>query len=257
MRSIVITLAAVAAFLSFTGCGGGGGGTTGTTGLTTGTTGFTTGGTTGSTTGGGGGSSRVRFFHASPDAPPLDFFIDGQMAANGLAYQAFTTPLGIAEGERNIQARLSGTGTVVIDTSEVIAANSAITYMAVDFFDFIDIPVIFTNETAAPIGNARLRVAHLLPTEANTTFDIYVTVPGADLSTQSPLWTDIGFLVEPEYRTIAPGNWQIRATVSGTEDVLVDSGTISIPANGVRTAVMLEKPGTGEPYGTLLLPDAN
>ncbi len=63
-----------------------------------------------------------------------------------------------------------------------------------------------------------------------TTFDVYVTAPGADISTLTPNETygSAGVVIPlPSTGIVTPLQYQVRLTASGSKDVVADSGTMA------------------------------
>ena len=49
----------------------------------------------------------------------------------------------------------------------------------------------------------------------------------------------------------------MRVTPTGTKIVALDTGTLSLAAGQVRTAIAVDAPGGGGPVGVILLADRN
>ena len=87
--------------------------------------------------------------------------------------------------------------------------------------------------------------------------DIYVTAPGADLEAATPALTGVPFGAASDYLTAPAGDYQVRVTPAGSKTVVIDSGTLTLAAGQVRTAIAVDSPGGGAPFELLLLPDVN
>jgi hypothetical protein len=260
-RTTIFLCVLLGALVGFSGCGGGGGGaTTGSTaGTTGGTSGQTTGGTTGQTTGGttgGSGPAQIQFVHASPDAPRLDFRVDGALAAGNRGYLEISPYQAVTPGRRLLVTTQAGDSVPLLENAEELAAGTRYSYLVVDFFDFLFEPVFLVNNVAGvPAGQARLRFLHAMPSEAFSLFDVYVTAPGADLSTATPVLRDVDFLATTDYVTVPIGARQVRFALAGSTDVFVDSGELTFASGQVRSILAVEQPGSGEPYFTLVVPE--
>jgi hypothetical protein len=71
--------------------------------------------------------------------------------------------------------------------------------------------------------------------------DLYVTAPGADLASTSPIST-LGYKDSTDVLNIAAGDYQVRLVASGI--VAFDSGTIPLPANSDLTIAAIKTGGT-------------
>jgi hypothetical protein len=87
--------------------------------------------------------------------------------------------------------------------------------------------------------------------------DVYVTEPGADLTLTPPVASNVAFgQVLPSVTTNA-GTYQVRVTPTGTKDVVIDSGALTLESGQVRTVIAVEATGGGPPFDFLVLNDLN
>ncbi|RPJ85394.1 MAG: DUF4397 domain-containing protein [Acidobacteria bacterium] len=84
--------------------------------------------------------------------------------------------------------------------------------------------------------------------------NIYVTAPGMDLAAETPTAT-LHMLYASDYIEVPAGDYQVRITPWDTKTVVIDSGTLTLGAGQVRTAIAVDATGGGEPYGFLVLED--
>lgn len=65
--------------------------------------------------------ARVRFVHLSPNAPEVDITLpDGTPLFQGIGYKEFTNYRSLAPGRYTLQARLAGTGNVVLNVPNIV-----------------------------------------------------------------------------------------------------------------------------------------
>lgn len=78
------------------------------------------------------GKSKVRFAHMGPDAPPVDIAVKGgAVLFSNQAYKTASDFSTVDPGSYNLEVRLAGTTTVVVDVPNVtIAADSIYTVIA-------------------------------------------------------------------------------------------------------------------------------
>jgi hypothetical protein len=69
--------------------------------------------------------------------------------------------------------------------------------------------------------------------------------------------TDVVFGDVADYLEAPAGTYQVRVTSTGTKTVVIDSGPLTLATGQVRTAIAVDAPGGGEPFGLLVLDDAN
>jgi len=83
------------------------------------------------------GKSHVRFIHLSPDAPSVDITTqEGIVVFGGISFKDFTPFTPINSGTYNLQVRLAGTETVVLELNNIVAESGKIyTVFAKGFVD--------------------------------------------------------------------------------------------------------------------------
>jgi ABC-type glycerol-3-phosphate transport system substrate-binding protein len=201
------------------------------------------------------GEARVRVVHASPDAPAVDVLVDNTSVLTAVPYRAASTYLALAAGERNLKVNAAGTSTAVIDANVSLADATDYTVIASGLVAAIE-PIVLEDDNSVPAaGRARVRAIH--GAASAPAVDIYVTAPGADLATATPALTNVKFGDVADYIEAPAGDYQVRVTPTGSKTTVIDSGTLSLASGQVRTAIAVDAPGGGAPFGLLLLEDLN
>ena len=115
---------------------------------------------------------------------------------------------------------------------------------------------LFLTDDNAPSaeGNAKVRVIHFA---SAPTVDIYLTAPDADLEAEPPTLVALRNFDASDYLEASTGDYQIRVTSVGSKTVLIDGGTQALGPGEVRTVVVVDAEGGGEPFSLLVLEDAN
>jgi len=200
--------------------------------------------------------ARLRVLHASPDAPAVDVLVDGQVVLTNVPFKAASPYLSVPAGARNLRVRATANPTlVVIDVTPTLAASTDYTVIARNLVASIE-PWLLTDDNTAPTaGGIKLRLVHSAP--GAPTVDIFVTTPGADLAVSTPTLTDVPYAAASNYLTVPAGTYQVRVCPANTKTVAIDSGALTLTAGQVRTAVAVDGPGGGAPFGAVVLPDLN
>lgn len=199
--------------------------------------------------------SRLRVVHASPDAPNVDVAIDGKTVLTDVPYETASKYLTIGSGTRHVEVRATGTTTDVIDAKPNFDANKDYTILAVDFVANIA-PLVLTDDNTPPAsGNIKLRLVHGSPSAGPV--DIYVEAPGTDINTVTPTLSNIPFKAASDYLSVPAGSYEVFITPTGTKTVAIDSGSLTLTAGQIRTAVALDAPGGGAPLTAIVLSDLN
>lgn len=73
------------------------------------------------------GKAHVRFIHLSPDAPAVDITLaDGTVVFGNISFKGFTAFTPLDAGTYNLQVRLAGTSTVVLDLGNITLTSGEI-----------------------------------------------------------------------------------------------------------------------------------
>jgi uncharacterized protein DUF4397 len=199
--------------------------------------------------------SRVRVVHASPDAPNVDVLLDNSKVLSDVPYLTSSAYLETSAGDHNLKVNAAGTSTTAIDADVTLADGTDYTVIASDLVAQIT-PIVLQDDNSAPAaGNARVRAIHGAPSAPAV--DIYVTAPGADLTTATPVLTGVEFGDVANYLEVPAGEYQVRVTPAGTKLVAIDSGALTLESGQVRTAIAVDAAGGGAPFDLLVLADAN
>jgi hypothetical protein len=119
-----------------------------------------------------------------------------------------------------------------------------------------------TMSTAIPAGQTRVRIVNVSP--AAGAVDVFITAPNADLSTATPVATNVGAQgVSPYVNIPAISSYQVRVVPAGTApanrsaNVLVTLTPTNIPltAGTGHTVVIADKSAGGGPPTAFVLSD--
>jgi hypothetical protein len=179
----------------------------------------------------------LQVLHGSPDAPPVNVFVDGVEVLSGVDYKQGSAQLGLQVRDEPYNIRVDGilpTGNVpVIGPADInFEANNVYTIAAVNGVANIE-PVIISQPGApASAGSARIFVLHGTAgpgPDFSLPVDVYVdpySEPNADLGSSVPFTFDFRETIGPA--ELAPGDYQIRVALAGTDTVVYDSGRVSL-----------------------------
>ena len=201
------------------------------------------------------GDARVRVVHASPDAPNVDVLVDDAVALSNVPYLEVSDYLDVPSGDRNFKVNAAGTPTTVIDTDADLAEDGEYTVIAAGLAESIQSFVLEDDNSAPAPGNVRVRAIHGAPSAPAV--DIYVTAPGTDLATETPLLASVDFGEVAQYVEAPAGTYQVRVTPTGSKTIVNDSGPLTLASGQVRTVIAVDAAGGGAPFGLLLLEDVN
>lgn len=202
--------------------------------------------------------ANIQVLNASPDAPPLSVQIDGQTLVPYLDYGQGTGEQSISATSHTltVQALTPGAPTtlfaeelalpVVANTDYVVAVEGPVDN---------SVAISFTHALAVvPASSTRVQVLNADPDAHDIA--IFVTAPGADLGSSTPLGTSYPQgSVGPV--TLDAGAYEIRITAAGTvTPVLYDSGPLELLGGTDLVIAALENTGPGTSPFTLASVDA-
>ena len=108
--------------------------------------------------------------------------------------------------------------------------------------------IVFPHTLAlVPAQSTQIQILNAMPGSA--ALAVYLTAPGADLASSTPLGT-AAYQGSVGPTQVAAGSWQIRlATTDGTNSVVYDSGTITLAGGTDLVLSLLETPPAPPQYG--------
>lgn len=199
------------------------------------------------------GSAYVRVVHASADAPNVDVRVDDVIVLSDVAFTVASGYLEVESGERNVKVQPTGTTVNAINADVDLENGAYYTVIAAGAVATIA-PIVLEDDLSAPAaGNVKVRLVHAAPAAGNV--DIYVTAPGADINATAATLTNIPFGAASDYLAVPAGDYRVRITPTGTKTVAIDSGTLTLTAGMIRTAIALENDGGGAPLQAIVLED--
>jgi hypothetical protein len=200
--------------------------------------------------------AELRAVHASPDAPAVDVVVNDDFAnpvLTDVPFPLVSDYLAVPAGTYNIKVTPTGNpGVIVIDADISVAAGEQYSVYASDVLASIA-PYVLKDDNRPIATEAKVRIVHLAPGAGLV--DIYVTSPGADLSTLSPTFPAVDFKDETGYTRLAGGEYDVTVTAAGTKDAAIGPVTVMLSDGGVYTAAARDAAGGGAPFGLILLDD--
>jgi hypothetical protein len=190
---------------------------------------------------GGNDDGRLQVVPGVAALAAVDVVVDGQTRLTNVAYGVPSSPIALSLGQHQVKVVPAGTApsaggaTVTLragDTTRVVVIGTP-TAMT---------PVALGDTGAAPVaGKGKLRVSHLA-TNAPA-IDVYRTQP--DFPTFVRFMDPFPYLSSTPFVQSTPGNWVIRVTAKGTNQILAESGPIRVDELWIRTVLLLDGPDGG------------
>ena len=202
-------------------------------------------------TGPGEGMARLRVVHAEARTGEVDVVVDDIEMASDLSFLDASDYLELDAGSRQV-VFLTADGT--LDSLQLNLAEGVDYTVFPCCFGFRNSLFLTDDNAESAEGNAKVRVIHFA---SAPTVDIYLTAPDADLEAETPTLVALRGSDASDYVEVSSGDYQIRITAAGSKTVLIDGGTQALGPGEVRTVVVVDAEGGGEPFSLLVLEDAN
>jgi hypothetical protein len=174
----------------------------------------------------------VRVVHASPDAPNVDIWVDGETVLTDVPFTAVSDYLTLSAGTYNVQVTATGSTDPVIDADLTLEAGTSYTVAATGLLADITATVL-TDDRMPADGQAKLRVFHASPS-APTEVDVAVT--------DGP--TLVEALAYPEatgYLTVDAGTYPLEIRAAGEEAAAL-SLEATVESGQNYTAIAMDDP---------------
>ena len=180
-------------------------------------------------------SSLVRVFHAAPQAPNVDVYVNDQMVFSNLAFGDFTRYVYLDEGEYNVSVYLAGQkDRPVINQMVDVPSQQIFTIAATGNLDNLGLLVIPDKVSKSPSQNySSVRVIHLSP-----------NAPGVDILVDGDtLFEDISFGEGTDYVDLNPGTYNVNV-VFNTDKSVVLPLKVTLNPDKIYTIYIIGNPPT-------------
>lgn len=192
--------------------------------------------------------TQLRITHASPDAPQVNVYANGELARGPVDYKessgliSFDEPVTLEIEVKGILpdgSEVTVIGPVDISLEEGIRTDIVAYDTLFDDSGALNIkPAVLDPVTIEDdITDVRVSVLHAAPQVGAV--DIYVTAPGDDLANTTPIDADFGDSAGP-VALAADTQYQVRITPDGDTTVVYDSGTLSFVAGTELLLIAVE-----------------
>ncbi len=185
----------------------------------------------------GAADAMVRVVHASPDAPAVDVYVDGQRAISNLRYTEGTGYTMLPEGQHQVQVFAAGTGpggTAVIAAQVTLQGGRAYTIVAANVLAKIEPLVIPDDLTPPAAGKAHIRVIHAAP-----------DAPAVDVAVQGgPVpFRNAAFKAATPYTPVDAGTYAFEVRPTGTTTAVLTTNPTPLAAGRLYTVFAMGQVG--------------
>ncbi|TYR81169.1 DUF4397 domain-containing protein [Priestia megaterium] len=169
----------------------------------------------------------ARIFHASPDSPSVDVYLNEKRIIRNLTYKQETDYLPLGEpGRYTISIYPAGeTEKPLLTKSFTFEGNQNYTIAAVDTLNELDLLFIYDN-TDVPQGETKIRFIHLSPDAPA----VDVAARGGDV-----IFSDVTFKEITKYLGLSPMMVQLDVFLAGTDDLVLSIPPLNLRPNRTYT----------------------
>lgn len=183
-------------------------------------------------------NAKVRAIHASPDAPAVDIWVNGEKAFSNIYFKEATDFASLPAKETyNIKVVPAGSTTpVVIDADLEVKPFRKYTIVALD--NLAEITPIVIEDKKLNIGRkvAAVRFIHASP-----------DAPAVDIAVKNGpvLFSDVEFKEYSKYIRVPSGVYDLEVRLAGTDTVVLNIPGVSLMKEYAYTAVAVGEVGQG------------
>ena len=180
-------------------------------------------------------SSLVRVFHAAPQAPNVDVYVNDQMVFSNLAFGDFTRYVYLDEGEYNVSVYLAGQkDRPVINQMVDVPSQQIFTIAATGNLDNLGLLVIPDKVSKSPSQNySSVRVIHLSP----NALGVDILVDG------DTLFEDISFGEGTDYVDLNPETYNVNVVLNTDKSVVLPL-KVTLNPDKIYTIYIIGNPPT-------------
>ncbi len=180
-------------------------------------------------------SSLVRVFHAAPQAPNVDVYVNDQMVFSNLAFGDFTRYVYLDEGEYIVFVYLAVQKYIpFINHMVYVQSQQIFTIAATGNLDNLCLLVIPDKVSKSPSQNySSVRVIHLSP-----------NAPGVDILVDGDtLFEDISFGEGTDYVDLNPGTYNVNVVLNTDKSVVLPL-KVTLNPDKIYTIYIIGNPPT-------------
>lgn len=187
------------------------------------------------------GDACVNVIHASPDAPAVDVYVNGEAALTELAFGEASGWVGLPAGEHQIQVAAAGSdvASAVIDANVELMAGEAYEVAATGLLAEIEAqvyPVDLASVGSEAEPMARIRVVHASPDAPA----VDVAVTDGDV-----LIGELAFPNASDYLEVPAGSYDLEVRPAGATDVVLELPGVELEGGTAYSVYAIGLAGDG------------
>ena len=197
--------------------------------------------------------TRVRVVNLVPNAAAIDVRLDSTAVVTGLQFEQTTQYVTVDAGTREFKVSADGGATNIINVSFNLAVAVDYTFVVYGPVEAINQKILIDTTSLIPNGGTfDIRVINVAT--GISSVDLYLTLPGTDLSVTAPSVSGVAFGATSLYGVVPTptGDYQLRVTVGGSKEVIYDANVGAFADKSLAEAIIFGK-GSAKLVNTALL----
>lgn len=172
-------------------------------------------------------NSYFRILHASPNTPPVDVYVNGNLIANNFAYKQISPYISVPVGSYNIEVYLAGDKSKPVIREKVVVPQEFILNIAITgVLPSVSLYPLPEPVAAQKFGRPCIRFIHLSP--GTSAMDIA-------LPDETIIFKNLGYKEFTEYACILEGKYSFQIRNTGTENIVLTTKSIQLAPNNYYT----------------------
>lgn len=194
--------------------------------------------------------SYIRILHASPDAPPVDIYADGNLIVKNLAYKQLTNYVSVKPREYTIQVFPTGQKTnPLINGKLTVPPKNSYTVAAIGRLSNIGLlPIMEIYMPMVDKRNSYIRFAHLSPNAPA----VDITLPDG-----TKLFSNVKYKEYTDYISLPPGNYTLQVKPAGTNNVVLTVPNVKLSPGTIYTVYAVGLVGENPPLDAIISADGD
>ncbi|HEU5050700.1 MAG TPA: DUF4397 domain-containing protein [Gemmatimonadales bacterium] len=212
----------------------------------------------------GDNAAQVRLIHARSGAPAVDLVVGGESVLDGIAFSQASGFAEVPAGSATLQVRPAAGGAAIVGATTTFEPGARYTLLFSNSGGASDLRIAPDTATGLPLappptspsdtgaipGESKVKLRVIHNAADAPPLDVYLTLYQEPLAGAirlvEPFTYGVGLNPDfPGYVERDPGTWQVRFTADGTDDVLIDTGPITLAAGQVKSIILFSSDTTG------------
>jgi hypothetical protein len=191
-------------------------------------------------------AAKVRIVHASPDAGPVDIYVNGTRILRDFPYKEASDYLSLPAGRYQVDIYPAGNMvSTVLSRKVTVESGKIYTVAAAGNAAKLKL-VILEDHPAVPSGETKIRFVHLSP-----------DAPAVDIAVKNRdvIFPNISFRQASRYLALTPMTVDLEARIAGTSNVALSIPRVQFKADQVYTLLAVGSVAREPELEAIILPN--